>query len=246
MARWPCLLLTIAALPFALFPAAATAHPAQFTTLQVEIDPAGQFHASVNIDILAYALGETSLESTNEELEALLDGPRANLGRALAEAGERFRREAVLRTEAGEVTPSSWSLPGLPEVDAVLARKIHPRILMPGEIDFSGTLPAGAHTLSIRLPYILGDTMQVYELPNGDSDAAPVAAGAYSEEIQLPPLEQAAEPAKTGVAPAPAGGRFPRTLARALESALIAIGLSLLCALLVSFFRKRRYGTRDG
>ena len=58
-------------------------------------------------------------------------------------------------------------LAGAGEVDAVLARKIQPRILMPGEIDFSGTLPAGAHTISIRLPYVLGDTMQVFELPNG-------------------------------------------------------------------------------
>jgi hypothetical protein len=41
------------ALPFALFPAAASSHPAQFTTLQVEIDPGGRFHASLNIDILA-------------------------------------------------------------------------------------------------------------------------------------------------------------------------------------------------
>jgi hypothetical protein len=129
----------------------------------------------------------------------------------------------------------------LPEVEAVLARKIHPPILMPGEIDFSGTLPAGAHTLSIRLPYILGETMHVYELPNGGSIAAAVAPGDYSEEIQLPPRE----PPKTGVPPGPEGGRFLRILPKALKSALFVIGLSLLCALLVHFFRNRKSVTRN-
>ncbi len=243
MLRWPPLLTTIMALPFALVPTtSASAHPAQFTTLQVEIDPAGGFHASLNIDILAYALGETSLESTNEELQALLDGPRALLARALADAGERFRREVVIRTDAGEVTPASWSLPGLPEVDAVLARNLHPSILMPGEIDFSGTLPAGVHTLSIRLPYILGDTMHVYELPNGDSDAAPVAAGDFSEAVRVA-LPEAAP--SNVVSPEQRGGRFTRMLPKALGSALFVIALSLLGAWLIPFFRKWKSGARD-
>jgi hypothetical protein len=164
---------------------AASAHPTQFTTLQVVIDPTGQFRASLNIDILSYAMGQTSLQTTNEELETLLDGPRAALGRDLADAGERFRREVVIHTDVGDVTPSSWNLPGLPELDAVLARNIHPRILVPGEIDFSGTVPAAAHTISIRLPYVLGDTVQIYELPNGDSHDEPVTAGDYSSTIAL-------------------------------------------------------------
>ena len=227
----------------ALIPKVASAHPAQFTTLQVTVDPAGQFHASLNIDILAYALGETSLASTNEELEALLDGPRAVLGQKLADAGERFRREVVVRTDAGNVTPSSWDLPGLPEIDALLARKIQPRILMPGEIDFSGALPAGARTLSIRLPYIVGETTQVYELPNGDTDAAPVAAGDYSEEIQLhlPPPEALSNP---GIPPAPREAGFLKKLPKALGCALFVIGLFLIGGRLIPYFRKLKSGTR--
>ncbi len=136
-----------------LLPGALLAHPAQFTTFQVNIDADGQYRAILNIDILAYALGETSLDSTNEELQTLLDGPRPALGQALRDAGERFSRELVIHTDAGDSKPSSWQLPGLPEVDAVLARKLLPRILMPGDINFSGTLPAAARTISIRLPY---------------------------------------------------------------------------------------------
>jgi hypothetical protein len=239
-----CRLLTITVLMISLVPKATSAHPAQFTTLQVTVDPTGEFHASLNIDILAYALGETSLESTNEELQALLDGPRAILGRKLADAGDRFRREVVVRTDAGDITPSSWTLPGLPEVDAVLARKIQPRILMPGEIDFSGTLPADAHTLSIRLPYILGDTMQVYELPNGDSDAAPVPAGDYSEDIHVVPTPPQA-PANPAIAPGQGGGRFLRNLPKALGCALFVIGLSLAGARLFPRFGKEASGPRE-
>ena len=170
---------------FALLTQIASAHPAQFTTLQIEIEPSGRFHASLNIDILSYALEQTSAATSNEQLEAVLNGPRAALGQMLSDSGDRFQREVVIRTDAGDVVPTSWQLPGLNDVDAVLARKIQPPILMPGDISFSGTLPANAHTISIRLPYVLGDTVQVYELPNGESHDEPVAAGDYSSVIAL-------------------------------------------------------------
>ena len=214
---------------------AGRAHPAQFTTLQVEIEPGGEFHASLNIDILAYALGETSLQSTNEELQALLDGPRADLKAKLADAGERFRREVVIHTDAGNVVPSSWTLPGMTDVDEVLARNIHPRILMPGDIEFSGMLPADAHTLSIRLPYILGDTMDVYELPNGDSIAAPVAAGEYSEEVH-PDLAPSAAPPAANL-PEKSGTRS-HLIKEVLGGVLFLAALFLINTRLLPFLRK--------
>jgi hypothetical protein len=232
-------LLTVPVLMAALLPEAASAHPAQFTTLQVTVEPAGQFQAALNIDILAYALGKTSLDATNEELEALLDGPRQSLGEKLADAGERFRREVVIHTDAGNVTPTAWQLPGLAEVDAVLARKIRPRILMPGEIDFSGTLPAGAHTVSIRLPYVLGDTMQVFELPNGDTDAAPVPAGNYSGDVPLnlqppkPPSPVAALPERAGI-----GWRI---IPEAVGCILFLAALYFLNSRIIPNFRKARF-----
>ena len=173
------------ALLLALFPRTASAHPAQFTTLQVRVEPDGQFQAALNIDILSFALGKPSLATSNEELEALLNGPRDALGQALADAGDRFRREVVVHTDAGDVIVTSWTLPGLSDVDAVLAKKIQPRILMAGEIAFSGTLPANARTISIRLPYVLGDTVQVYELPDARGYDEPVTAGDYSSNIKL-------------------------------------------------------------
>jgi len=181
-----CSFTTVAAvLIVALLPQLAFAHPAQFTTLQVTVDSSGQFQASLNIDILSFALGKTSLATSNEELETLLNGPRSVLGDDLADAGARFRREVVVRTDAGDALISSWTLPGLPEVEEVLARKINPPILMPGEIQFSGTLPVKARTLAIRLPYVLGDTVQVLELPHGVSHDEPVAAGDYSSDVQI-------------------------------------------------------------
>lgn len=210
----------VAALACALLGRDVGAHPTQFTTLQVEIDPSGTYRGTLNIDILSYALGQTSQDTSNEELQALLDGPRATLGQDLADAGGRFRRELVIRTNAGNATPSTWNLPGLREVDAVLARQIHPPILMPGEIDFSGRLPAGARTISIRLPYIMADTVQVYELPNGDSHDEPVAAGGFSSEIAL------------GVTVPPAAGHAARwSRAVAIGAGLVAAGVGVLLAL---------------
>jgi hypothetical protein len=183
--NWRPALRGLAFLLAILLPFATKSHPAEFTTLQVKVAADGHFEASLNIDILSFALGKTSAKSSNEELEALLAGPRATLAGDLADAGEHFRHEVVIRTDAGNATVTSWTLPDLPQVDAVLARNLQPRIMVPGEIFFSGTLPAKAHTLSIRLPYVLGDTVHLLELPGGISHDEPVTAGDYSSEISI-------------------------------------------------------------
>lgn len=179
----------------------ASAHPAQFTSLQVKIDPAGGFHSVLNIDILAFALGSTSTEAGEEELSALLDGPRSRLAEALTDAAKRFRNEVVVRTDAGDATVLAWQFPGLAEVEAALARKLEPRVLVPGEIRFSGKLPPGARSLSFRLPYILGDTVHVLEMPSGIRFTKPVEAGAYSSAVALDP--RSATKQNQGGLPAP-------------------------------------------
>ena len=163
----------------------AVAHPAQFTTLQVQVEANGRFHATLNIDILAYARMETSSSVDDASLAALLDGPRDALAQQLAEANDHFRREVVVRTDAGNALVTQWTLPGLADVDAVAARHLQPRVLLPGEIAFSGTLPAGAHTLAVRLPYVLGDTLHILETPDGRTAGEPVAAGGFSSGVRL-------------------------------------------------------------
>ena len=181
---WPVLVLLCA-----WWPGPASAHPAQFVTLQVTVGPDGQFRAGLNVDILAYALGKPSVDASNEELEALLDGPRAALAQALADAAGQFRREVVVRTDAGDAATADWKLPGLADVDAALARHIVPRILIAGEITFAGRLPADAHTLSVRLPYVLGETVHIYAVPGGADEGQLVPAGDYASAIRfaLPP-----------------------------------------------------------
>ena len=210
-----------------LFATAASAHPTQFTTLQVKVEASGQFQVSLNIDILSFALGKTSVETSNEELEAVLDGPRTQLSQRLTDAGERFRREVVIRTDAGDAVPDAWHLPGLAEVDAVLARGLHPRILMPGDIVFSGMLPANAHRISIRLPYVLGDTVHVYEMPKGRSHDEPVAAGDYSTDTTLELAHPQAAAKLVDVARYVVLG-FKHILPAGLDHILFALGLFLL------------------
>lgn len=216
----------------ALLTQAALAHPAQFTTLQIEIDPSGHFQATLNVDILSYALEQTSAATTNEQLESVLNGPRVTLGKLLSDSGDRFRREVVIRTDAGDVIPTSWQLPDLAEVDAVLARKIQPAILMPGDISFSGTLPEDAHNISIRLPYVLGDTVQVYELPNGESHDEPVASGDYSSAIELKLAPPGAASRLTDFGRY-VGVGFKHIVPEGLDHILFVLGLFLLSNRLV-------------
>jgi len=163
----------------------AEAHPAQFTTLHVRLNADGHFDASLNIDILSFALGETSANTSNEQLEALLNGSRTNLANCLSDAGEHFRQEVVVRTDAGDAAIATWHVPDLADVDAVLAKHLQPPILMPGLIRFSGRLPASAREVSIRLPYVLDNTLQVLELPDGNSHVEPVSAGSYSSKVPI-------------------------------------------------------------
>ena len=118
-------------------------------------------------------------------------------------------------------------MPGLAEVDAVLARGLHPRIVMPGDITFSGTLPANARRISIRLPYVLGDTVHVYELPNGRSYDEPVAAGEYSTEtaLELAPPKTAAKLVDLGRYIVVG---FKHILPEGLDHILFVLGLFLL------------------
>ena len=220
----------LALLAAALWPGAASAHPTQAVTLQVIVAPTGEFRASLSFDLLAYALGKPSIDAANEEMEALLDGPRPALARALAVAGDQLRREVVVRTDAGDAALSGWKLPGLPEVDAALARHVVPRILMAGDIAFSGTLPAAARTVSIRLPYVLGETVHVYAVPGGDGEGQLVAAGDYSNVVKF----------KLRAVEAP-----PRPPASRREAAVgvAAVAVALLAAL---WFRRRPWHRRVG
>lgn len=181
----------VLALVSALAPGPISAHPAQPVTLQVTVEPTGKFRANLNLDVLAYALGKPSIDASNEELEALLDGPRAALAQDLADADAKFRREVVVRTNAGDAVTVQWELPGLAEIDAVLARHIMPRILIVGDIAFFGALPGGARTISVRLPYTLGDAVHVYAVPGGAGEGQLVPAGEFANVIKfsLPPAE---------------------------------------------------------
>ncbi len=163
----------------------AWAHPTEITTLEIKVESDGRFSARLNVDLLAYALGKTSADATNEELEALLDEPRPQLARRLVDAGERFRREVVIQTNLGDVSVTSWALPTIVEVDAAEAGHVRPRITIGSTVTFSGSLPAGTTTLAIRLPYILGDTLQAYELPRGRSVVETVLAGEYGKEVTV-------------------------------------------------------------
>ena len=236
-----------AALLCALLPGKAPAHPAQFVTLQVAVGPTGEFRASLNLDILAYALGKPSVEAGNEELAALLDGPRDRLAQTLADAGSQFRREVVVRTDAGDAVPSDWTLPGLPDVDAALARHIVPRILMAGEIRFSGRLPAGARALSVRLPYVLGETVHVYAVPGGADEGQLVPAGDYGAVVRFalpPPAVVPVRPAAVGREAAPDSRRFFPEAGGGLRLVGVAGALLAVAVLTARWFRRRAWGRR--
>ena len=93
-------------------------------------------------------------------------------------------------------------------------------------------MPANAHRISIRLPYVLGDTVQVYELPDGGSHDEPVAAGDYSTEtaLELAPPKTAAKLADLGRYIVVG---FKHIVPEGLDHILFVLGLFLLSNRLV-------------
>jgi hydrogenase/urease accessory protein HupE len=210
------------------------AHTAQFTSLVVTVKPDGSFAASLNIDVLAFALREDSKTVQDADLAALLDGPRPALAAQLAEAGERFRREVVIRTEQGNVSAATWVLPNLTTVDEVLQRGIIPPTVMPGEIEFSGKLPARATTLAMRLPYVLGETIHIYQLPGGRQESGPVEAGAFFRTITLDATKPGTAESQWKVLGSYIGLGFEHIIPKGLDHILFVLGLFLLSARLRS------------
>lgn len=196
LARSP---LLWALLLLALCRAGITAHPAYFTSADARVRSDGAVVVRVRFDLLAYALNDTSARIGNAPMEELLNGPRAELEKRLADARDRMLHGFSIVTDAGSCAPDSIEFPDAAAVDE--DKKSGGALLpMVMEAKLTGRLPAGTKSVAFRFPPVLDVLVLTVERSGEDEFSEPLEAGAVSSP--LPVRFSLPQPASTpGLAP---------------------------------------------
>lgn len=146
------------------------AHPAHSTALSLAVDADGRFEGRLSCDLFYYALEEEFGRPVTRE----------ELGEALAAANAHLKGELILQTDNGPVVVEEWRLPALADFNG-----LSPQMASVEKIRFSGHFPQDAGTVTVRLPYALGDVTFVYMMADGRSGAELLAAGMPSSPVTL-------------------------------------------------------------
>lgn len=178
-------------------------HTTYITMAHAAIKADGSCHVTVQFDLLAYALNDTSARIGNEPMEALLKAPRDEIDKRLAEAKERFGRSFAVLTDRGPVVPTALQFPTAADLASWCAAPgaVLP-VIIPVEID--ATLPAGATTLAFRFPGLMAETILTVERPGEDFFTEPVEGGKTSTELPVhAPVSPPSPDTKKPAAPTP-------------------------------------------
>lgn len=188
----------------------ALAHPPLTTTAVVRVEPPSpgaldhpaRLRVVVVLDALAFALNEASLRVRDEQMYALLEGPRADLEAALQDARERFDAGVVLEIDGVRVPLTVTKWPGAADLD--VWRQQNPRLPLPVKLAFEVEVEvaAGARAFTLRLPEVLHIVLLSVERPQVEPLFFPLQPAEISPRIDLL-LPSPSEPADAGAVSVP-------------------------------------------
>jgi hypothetical protein len=176
-----------------LFAAAAQAHPVVAASAIVSIRDDGRIEITVHYDALAFALNDTPRAVGDDAMLAVLNGPREDLERTLAEGRDRFARLFELRAD-GKSIPTHVTI--APTADSVLEFKAHaigPVLPVKMDIVAEGVLPANTGRIALKFPQVMGDVVVTVAPPHAEALVGPASAGEWSMDFALPSGASAAE-----------------------------------------------------
>jgi len=133
---------------------------------------------------LAYTLNDNSFRIGDPPMNALLDGPEANLQNALNDASNRFRSEFKIVSDIGPGTIDRLDFPSADEVTK-WRDTMKPRLPVIIPIVVTGHLPTGARTISFRFPEVVGMIVVTSEIPYVEPISEPVEAGEFSTPVSI-------------------------------------------------------------
>jgi hypothetical protein len=179
--------------------ASARAHPVVAASAIVTIRDSGHIEITVHHDALAFALNDTPRAIGDQPMLDLLDGPRDELERTLAEGRDRFQRLFALRANDVEI-PTRVTI--APTADTVLDAKasaIGPVLPVKMDIVAEGDLPPDTTRIALKFPQVMGDVVLTIAPPHAEAIVGLSHAGEWSADISLPaPGDHAPRPRATG------------------------------------------------
>ncbi|MES2464278.1 MAG: HupE/UreJ family protein [Armatimonadota bacterium] len=191
----PGSLLVIAGLILCLFGPdgmRCLAHPGNIASAVAKVQSDGAFEVRLRFDLLAYALNELPNHIGDSEMNALLDGPPAELESRLSEAKERFRQGFTAGNGRGSL--DTLTFPNAAEVLGSI-KNVRSRLPVMASVTVSGHLPPGTEASAFRFDEGLGAVVLTTEFPYQEPVSEPVGAGAFSAEQRIPTKEAAAKAA---------------------------------------------------
>jgi hypothetical protein len=184
----------------------SVAHSVNVPMAALVVHRDGTFTVDANFDLPAYVLNDTPVRIGDDAMNAWMDGDDATIAHGLADAKKRLEHGIVVTTGGDEFRATLSGFIGVDEVHAWRSSGIKPRLPMMAPATLHGVLPAGATSLAIRFPEVLGPVMLTVERPAEEPVSASLEPGEASEAfaIHLPMNPPAAPAASTASVTRPA------------------------------------------
>ena len=199
----------------------------------VTIEPDGRYEMDLTIDVVAFALNQTSQATADAAMNQLLDGPETNLAAQVAAARQRFAREFAVLADGVPGTLDTNVFPTLEDLQRYRASPPTPRLPVMLMASLAGRLPPGTRSVAFRFPPALGSVAMtvmrpvlspasVIANPGLDTDPVPLTAARPTATPAIP------EPSHWHVARQYLALGFKHIVPEGLDHILFVLGLFLL------------------
>lgn len=169
-----------------MLPCLASAHPANMPAALIKVAGDGSIKLRLHCDILAYVLDSTPVDISDEPMNALLDGPPADLQARLNEARTRFIQQMALKSAKRGLKIDHVVFPTAAEIAAFVKAGTKNRLPVMMTITAEATLPAGSRSLSVVFPEVLSTVILTTEVANKEPISEPVEPGNASSTVSVP------------------------------------------------------------
>lgn len=177
----------VCALWFFLIAAAANlhAHPGYLTSAVAKVQRDGQFTVDLTFDALAFALNDVPERIPDSAMNALLDGPRAELDRQMTAARRRYTMHFQVEADERVLPIEHLSFPNTDDVLRWNAAGKRPRLPVLLTCTVTGHLPRGTRRVAFSFPELIGNVLLVVERPGMEPETESLSAGQPSSALAL-------------------------------------------------------------
>lgn len=164
----------------------AARHPANIPVARAKVQVDGSVELKVRFDILAFVVDQTPTDVLDAPMNALIDGPEIEMQRQLDLAERRFKRSLRLTGNGAEGTFGSFTFPTAKAIHDQIAAGPETRLPVMVTLTIPGHLPAGASSVSLQFPEIMGEVVLTTEFPYLEPVSEAVEPGSASTVLHVP------------------------------------------------------------